>query len=196
MVGRPLSETKKNQITHEAQQAFGARAVKAYKEELEKPEGEKCKGSWTVVHDFVHLYKQETGLDIKIDYNILIWQTKGVRTKAQTNGAKCWLTEGEQGVVIVYIVECGQRGFPLSHCRLKEHVNEILRIRIGNRFSEGGVGKKWSDRFIEKYSKKLKTSWATPLESKRGHAVNPHTVKAWFDLFIEIDDKYCPKEFI
>ncbi|KAF8983105.1 hypothetical protein BDQ17DRAFT_1201909, partial [Cyathus striatus] len=44
------------------------------------------------------------------------------------------------------------------------------------------VGKNWTTHFIEKHSDQLKTTWSTPLESKRADAVNPTTNKLWWDL--------------
>ena len=43
---------------------------------------------------------------------------------------------------------------------------------------------------MEKYSDQIKMSWSTPLESKRGRAVNENTAKAWFDLVEEVTMKY------
>lgn len=48
----------------------------------------------------------------------------------------------EMEVVIDYAIECGDRGFPLSHRHLQEHVNEILQARLGDKFPKGGVGQK------------------------------------------------------
>jgi hypothetical protein len=93
--------------------------------ELTKPKN-KRKGARTVVNDFVLLYKRETGLDIKIDYGFLIRQANGCRTKAQANAAGSWLTPEETEVIIQYAHECSDRGFPFSHRRLKEHVDEIM----------------------------------------------------------------------
>jgi hypothetical protein len=90
--------------------------------------------------------------------------------------------EGETGIVIKYIGELGNRGFPLSHHRLREHVNKILWTRLGDAFPAGGVCKQWTHCFMEKHSSKIKMSWSTPLESKRGRTVNPHTKDAWFSL--------------
>jgi hypothetical protein len=92
------------------------------------------------------------------------------------------LTEEETDIVIEYIGELGNRRFPLGHHRLKEHVDEILRTQLGDAFPIGGVGKQWTHWFVEKHSSKIKMSWSTPLESKRGLAVNPHTKDAWFSL--------------
>ncbi|KAG2053206.1 hypothetical protein BDR06DRAFT_886513, partial [Suillus hirtellus] len=51
-------------------------------------------------------------------------------------------------------------GFPLSHKQLKEHVNKILHARLGGKFPETGVGKNWTDRFMEKHSNRLGTYYA------------------------------------
>ena len=53
--------------------------------------------------------------------------------------------------------------------------------QLGNIFPEG-VGRKWTVRFIEKHSEQLKVYNLHPLKTIRGHAVNPTTNKAWFDL--------------
>ncbi|KAF8834068.1 hypothetical protein BDN67DRAFT_862249, partial [Paxillus ammoniavirescens] len=68
--------------------------------------------------------------------------------------------------VIAYVEEVADRGFPFSHQRLCEHVNEILTACLGSSFP--GVGKCWTQRFITKYRDRLKTSWSAPLDSKRG----------------------------
>lgn len=82
----------------------------------------------------------------------------------------------------------------MSHRRLKEHVDEILRGRLGDDFPVNGVGKQWTHRFTEKYSDQIKMSWSTPLESKRGQAVNQHTADAWFSLLQETVMKYKIEE--
>ena len=140
MVGRAKSEIKKRQNAWEAIDAFCACAVAAYKVELTKLENER-KGAHTVSNDFVLLYKRETGLDIKIDHGFLIQQANGCQTKAQANAAGSWVTPEETEVIIQYAHECSDRGFPLSHRRLKEHVNKILWGRNVNGFPLGGVGK-------------------------------------------------------
>lgn len=60
----------------------------------------------------------------------------------EANATWSWLTDEESEVVINYIMECGNRGFPLSHRRLREHINEILQARLGDKFPLGGVGKR------------------------------------------------------
>jgi Tc5 transposase DNA-binding domain len=145
MPGRPKSDTRKRQIIREQEESFRIRAIAAYKDELLKPDT-KRKGARTIVRDFINLYKLETGQDIKLTYHSLLRGANGGRTQAQANASRSWLTDEERDVVIKYIAECGDRGFPLSHRRLKEHVDEILRARLGEKFPTRGVGTKWTYR--------------------------------------------------
>lgn len=156
MPGRAQSTTKKIQEMQKEKENWGARAVAAYKTELLKPG--KQKGCRVIAKDFMHLYKKETGRDIKLDYNVIRCGAQGGRSRAQVNAARTWLTPGETNIVIQYIVKCGHQGFLLSHKRLREHVNKILQAQLGVLFPEEGVGKKWTNRFVEKYSDQLKMS--------------------------------------
>lgn len=181
MVGRALSDARKRQKVCELEEGLRVRAIEAYRGELQKPEG-KRKGARKIAKDFSNLFKLETGRDMLIDHNLLIRGAAGGRTRAQTNALKTYLTSEEANTVCEYIIKCGRREFPLSHQRLSEHANEILRARLGDRFPLSGVGMRWSHRFINKHSDQVRMSWATALEAKRGRAVNENTIQAWFDL--------------
>ncbi|TFK41573.1 hypothetical protein BDQ12DRAFT_599493, partial [Crucibulum laeve] len=82
------------------------------------------------------------------------------------------------------------RGFPLSHCRLKEHVDEICHAQLGSLFPETGVGQNWTHRFAVKHSNQIKISRSRPLEEKRGCAVNPNTNAAWWKILDDTIKKY------
>lgn len=189
MVGRALSDAKKKQKIRELEEGLRLRAREAYRGELQKPEGRR-KGARTVAKDFMKLYKLETGRDMRIDHNLLIRGAAGHHTRTQANALRAHLTLEEANTICDFIIECGKRGFPLSHRRLREHANEILRARLGDRFPISGVGQQWSHRFITKHSDRVKTSWATALEAKRGRAVNENTIRAWFDLVEHTETEY------
>lgn len=189
MVGRALSDTKKKQNIHEVEEKFRLHAIAAYRLELAKPEG-KRQSSRTVARDFICLYKQETGHDLTLDHSLLCRRAVGGNMRMQANAARSWLTDEEQEIIIGYMVECGSRGFPLSHRRLWEHVNGVLQARLGGAFPIDGVGKNWTNCFIEKHSDRLKMSWATPLEAKRGRAVNEQTINAFYDILEHVTEKY------
>lgn len=181
MPGRPKSDTKKRQIAREAKEEYQARAVEAYREELARKNiGLPSRGAQAICNEYMDLYRKETGKEIQLNHATIIRHAKGKRTMAQFNEAKSWLSSEETELVVSYIIELGNRGFPLSHKRLKEHVDEILKARLGKSFP--GVGKQWTNRFIEKHSERIRMSWASPLDEKRGRAVNPNTNTAWFDL--------------
>lgn len=114
MVGRALSDAKKKQTICELEEGLCLRAICMYQDELQKPEG-KRKGARTVAKDFVKLYKLETGHDMHIDHNLLIRGAAGHCTRAQANASQSHLTPEEATIVCDFIIECGKRGFPLSH---------------------------------------------------------------------------------
>ncbi|KZP02153.1 hypothetical protein FIBSPDRAFT_689284, partial [Athelia psychrophila] len=57
---------------------------------------------------------------------------------------------------------------PLSHRRLKEHVDEIMRERLGKAYPAEGVGRNWTSQFVERNHLKLKTYNPKSLEGARG----------------------------
>ena len=190
MPGRAKSDTKKAQLLRKAHDDLMAQAVAAYCTELKKPLGLKQRGARTICKDFESLNRQATGTDIKLSYSTLMRLAAGGKTKAQSNAEKSWLSDAEVEVVIAYIGEIGNRGFPQSHKRLKEHVNAICRARLGELFPIGGVGINWTDCFVEKHSEAIKMSWSQPLETKRGRAVNPFTKEAFYELLGDTVRKY------
>ena len=70
----------------------------------------------------------------------------------------------------------------MSHKWLKEHVDAICQARLDSQFLEEDVGKRWTDQFVEKYSDRLSTYNARPLEGVHGCTVNPTTNEAWDEL--------------
>jgi hypothetical protein len=190
MPGRAKSDTKKAQLAQKAHDDLMAQAVAAYCTELKKPLGLKKWGARTICKDFESLNKHATGKDIKLSYSTLMRLAGGGKTRAQSNAEGCWLSDAEVDVVITFIGEIGNRGFPLSHRRLKEHVDSICRARLGDLFPVGGVGKNWTDRFVEKHSEAIKMSWSRPLGTKCGRAVNPFTKEAFYKLLGDTVKKY------
>jgi hypothetical protein len=84
----------------------------------------------------------------------------GGKTRAQSNAEGCWLLDAEADVVITFIGEIANQSFPLSHRQLKEHVDSICRACLGDLFPVGGVGKNWTDHFMEKHSEAIKMLWS------------------------------------
>ncbi|KAJ7759016.1 hypothetical protein DFH07DRAFT_711119, partial [Mycena maculata] len=132
---------------------------------------------------------------ITLSSSVLDRLDKGGMPKSKSNAAKGWLLPEEAETVIQYAVEVASCGFPLTHRRLKECVDEICRARMGDAFPEAGVGIQWTQRFCEKHSDRLDTYWTAPLDNKRGRAVNPTTNAQWFDLLEATMAGKLDKEF-
>jgi Tc5 transposase DNA-binding domain len=190
MVGRPKFKTKKWHLAQAEHNDLMDHTVIAYHIELTKPAGVHHRSAHTICSDFEALYKQETEKPIHLSYSTLQRLTNGGKTKAQSNADHRWLTPEEVEIVIEYIVEVGERGFPLSHKRLKEHVDEICCAKLGSKFPEAGVGKNWTDQFVEKHLEQIKTFWAHSLESKWGWAMNPHMKEAYHTILNELVQKH------
>ncbi|KAI0072522.1 hypothetical protein K474DRAFT_1582486, partial [Panus rudis PR-1116 ss-1] len=68
---------------------------------------------------------------------------------------------------LTFIQHTAEQGFPLTHRRIKEVVDEICRARLGLAFPESGVGHSWTDRFLLKHSDQLHPYWSHALDNAR-----------------------------
>ncbi|TFK17697.1 hypothetical protein FA15DRAFT_604569, partial [Coprinopsis marcescibilis] len=121
-------------------------------------------------------------VDISLNHNTLRNLTKGGTSIQDFNAEKRWLTKEETERVIQATIEFGEWGHPFSYSCLEEQVNSICRARLGKKFPSTGVGKRWSQRFVSKFSDQLHIYCTKPLDNVRSRAVNKHTNNAWFDL--------------
>jgi len=118
----------------------------------------------------------------------------GGMTRERANAERSWLTDSEVDIVIEFINEMAHRGFPLSHARLKEHVDGICSACLGAAFPVKGVGVNWTYRFSKKYAERIKIARSRPLEDKRGRATNPHNNEAWWKLLGDMIKNYKIKQ--
>lgn len=182
MVGKAKSEELKRRIDREEVDGLMDRAIKMYLNEQQAQGSEKKMGYRKVCEKVEEDHRKETGRTVKLNHNTLANRVKGGKSLSQFNAEKAWLTETETKVVIDYTLECADRGFPLSHRRLKEHVDSILHARLGEEFPETGVGQNWTQRFVTAHHDDLKSAWARQLDSARGRAVNATNHEEWFNL--------------
>jgi hypothetical protein len=154
----------------------------SHREEQKKKPVKSRRGLRTICAEFQGLYFSETGKSIKLCHMTLKRLAAGGMTREKANTNRRWLTDPEEDIVIDFIVEMADRGFPLSHRRLKEHVDIICTARLGNTFPAKGVGENWTYRFSQRNGERIKMSRSRPLEDKRGRGANPHTNKAWWTL--------------
>lgn len=79
---------------------------------------------------------KETGRSIHLAYKTLSCWSQGGIPQSQFNHKKSWLTGDEEQAVIAYAIELRACGFPLSHRRLKEHVDKVCHACYGDEFPE------------------------------------------------------------
>ncbi|CAA7271085.1 unnamed protein product [Cyclocybe aegerita] len=190
MVGRPKSLAQRQQEAKRAHEALMSRAVEAYRAELEKPDHRARRGLRTICKDFEQLYFEETGDRIRLSHMTLSRLADGGLTRVQANATRSWLSKGEEDVVVEFILDMAARGWPLSHRRLKEHVDMICHARKRKNFPVEGVGQNWTTRFVQRHSDRLKMKDSRPLEDKRGRGANPTANKQYWALLNETIKKY------
>ena len=174
--------------------ALMARAVLAYRTELKKPDHRSRRGLRTICKDFEKLYYDEKGIRIHLSFSTLNRLVDGGKTREQANAIRRWLTDIEERIVVDFLIEMAVQGWPVSHRRLKEHVDLIAAARLGDEFPPLGVGKNWTEHFILRHSGRIKMSDSRPLEDKRGRAVNPTANKHYWELIESIVKKYGIRE--
>lgn len=178
MPGRPKSATKKAQIASNKKSNVEEKAVIIYCEELKKPEKDR-KGARTVCLEVEQEHFLRTGELIKICYNTIRRRAGGGRSLVVFNEDKGHLKPAEVNKLIELAEELADRNIPLTHSTLKECAEMIIKARDPD-FE--GLGKNWTDRFVEKHSDRIRPFLSSPLEASRNRAVNPNTHTAWFDL--------------
>jgi hypothetical protein len=119
---------------------------------------------------------------IQLSKSTLQRRVTGGLSRRQGHEHESWITKVEADIVVTFTIECADRGFPLSHRRLKEHVDQLARARWGDRFPEEGMGKQWTKNFVSDHSNRLGTYWSRALDKSRARAVNPTTKAEYFDL--------------
>jgi hypothetical protein len=186
MPGRAKSAEKKAQICCEEEDLLMERAVAMYHAEQAKEVAQtKRKSLRAVCREMESGHMKATGREVHLDHGTLNRLYKGGQRLTDFNASKSWLLEGEVEKIIEYALSMAERGFPLSHKRLKEHVDDTCHARLGDDFPAAGVGANWTERFITKHSKQLTMYTPRLLDSKRAHAINPTTHAAWFKLLGE-----------
>jgi hypothetical protein len=143
MGGRSKSEKNKKQNTREVKDGLMARAVAAYNIELGWPASEKKRGLRKVCKEIEAEHYRQTRQAVKLDPTTLQRLANGGKSQSQSNREKGWLKSEETDIIIAFAVEIAARGFPLSHERLRRHVNAILHARLGTSFPITGVGRHW-----------------------------------------------------
>ena len=181
MPGRAKSQAAKSLEGLKLVEKYRRLAVDAYREEQASNKPGPKRGLSSFCKEFELLCLRETKQKITLHKSTVCrWVNQTSRPIHEFNKTKQLLTDGEENSVIDYAVDLARRGFPFSHERVKEHVNEILEAHHGGQFS--GVGKKWLSHFLTRHSDRLQAVWSHALDHSRAQAVNPTTHHMFFDI--------------
>ncbi|EUC55805.1 DDE superfamily endonuclease, partial [Rhizoctonia solani AG-3 Rhs1AP] len=162
MAGRAVPKLVKVYELSQKKSELLAKAIKLYAAEMKLPPHTR-RGARKICKHVVDENGQITGLQSIQDFN----------------SSKSLLNQTEEDHVVEYLVQAAAQGFPLTHQLLEELVNSIIQKHIPN---WEGIGKRWVSRFLARNAHCLSTYWGKPLKQCRAWAVNPNTVRAWFDL--------------
>jgi hypothetical protein len=131
MAGRAKSNVNKANLQKRKHDTLMARAVKVYQLESKKPK-KKRDGLRKICLKLEELGHSETGEHIKLSHMTLKCLAAGGKTHEEANEDRTWLTPCEIDVIIDFINEMAEHRFPLSHTRLKEHVDLIASARLSH----------------------------------------------------------------
>ncbi|KDR70645.1 hypothetical protein GALMADRAFT_75839, partial [Galerina marginata CBS 339.88] len=68
-------------------------------------------------------------------------------------------------IVINFVAEMADQGFPLSHAQPKEHIDSICLARLGaDHFPPKGVSKNWTYHFSQRNVEQIKIARSCPRE--------------------------------
>ncbi|KAF6748082.1 hypothetical protein DFP72DRAFT_853900 [Ephemerocybe angulata] len=134
MPRKALSKEQQAQLDGQEKAALYTRAADLYRKEsirILKP-GERRKGLQITIEQVQHAHFVKT--------NKKSQQEDQRGTSIQDfNEEKSHLTPGETEVVIKVLLELASWGHPFLYLHLKEHVDQILHGRLGDKFSAKGV---------------------------------------------------------
>ncbi|KAJ2923330.1 hypothetical protein H1R20_g13763, partial [Candolleomyces eurysporus] len=166
MVGRGLPVTVKKLQEAQDKEERLREAVKEYKDHIAAGK----KTSYRVV-----------GKKYDVDKSTLQRQVEGKgQTMLEFNATKQKLTPHEESVLVRFILESADRGFPLRHRDIIQYANVLRHSRLGSTCE--GVGEAWVYRFLDRHHEHLQPHWSKSLDTQRARSLNPDAVKSWFDL--------------
>ena len=180
MPGRAKATTLKSREATAAKERLILEAVRLYRESHAAGSVKELGYRSASKHVEEQNYAQ-TGKFIAVDHNTVRnrhLELTQSHYDAHFSGSALMTREQEEELVS-YVIEVADRGFPLTHKRLRECADKILRTTDP---SFPGVGVNWTDRFLERHRNQLHTYWSRSLESARGKAVNPALAKEFYDI--------------
>lgn len=102
------------------------------------------------------------------------------KTMLEFNATKQKLSPLEESVLVEFILESADRGFPLKHREIRQYSNKVLQSRLGQNCKQ--LGKSWIFQFLDRHRDQLAPHWSKSLDMQRAKYLNPDAVKSWFDV--------------
>jgi hypothetical protein len=98
------------------------------------------------------------------------------------NAGKQNLTVAEEHVLVDFLKESADRGFP---CTLKEIESMANAMLISHPGEPKFVGKCWVQRFLTRHRNELQQHWSKPLDMQRAQSLNPMAKEHWFNHILK-----------
>lgn len=172
MTGRALSENVKKLKARHVKNAKLQEAVNAYHREQAKPKG------------VARISLRKIADKYQVAKATLSAIANGKRRPMSAYiASKQKVSVPEERVLVDYIKQSADIGFPLDNHNIEKFANAIIQKRDGDGFEP--VGKNWVHSFLDRHYDELQTHWSRPLDTQRARALNPAAVAAWFDLVQE-----------
>ncbi|PPQ86722.1 hypothetical protein CVT24_012473, partial [Panaeolus cyanescens] len=161
-------------------------ALAEYQAEKDLPVNSR-RGLRTVCNNVSTAYFEKTGTWVNLSHATLARWDEGGQTREDAAAERAWLSPAEEEVVVDFVLDMASRGFPLSHRRVKDHVDSICEVKYSGPnaikdFPRTGVGKGWTARFMLRHADRLRMARSSPLEVKRSRAVNSHANDIWWEI--------------
>jgi hypothetical protein len=127
---------------------------------------------------------RDVALQFSVDPSTLSRHVRGKgASMLKFNQKKQKLTVTEEEVLVTFILESTNIGFPLSHRQIEHYTNTVLESKNGAGYEP--VGKRWVFNFMDRHHEKLQAHWSKPLDTKRAKSLNPAAVESWFKIVEE-----------
>jgi hypothetical protein len=171
MAKKALSERVKSQKQSKLKEKKILEAVEAYRAEQAKPGTQKG----------VRAIAKEHG--IEKCYKTIINRYNNMRSTAEAHEDQQKLTAAEEAVLVDFLMQSADRGFPQSRRNIAQYANLIRNNRLGKDCTQ--IGDTWVGRFLERHRDGLQMHWSKPLDTQRAQSMNPEAKKKWFELLEE-----------
>jgi hypothetical protein len=171
MAKKPLSKCIKCQKQSRLREKKIKQAVEAYRAELKKTGPQK--GVRTIAKEH----------DIEKCYKTILNRYNNMRSTQDAHEDQQKLTAAEEAVVVDFLEQSADRGFPQSRHNITQYANLIRNNRLGEDCEK--IGDTWVGRFLQRHYDKLQMHWSKPLDTQRAQSMNPEAKKRWFELLKE-----------